>query len=409
VSQDKISSGISKLDTLIDGFHIGDNVLWETVAGSSHQHFLHSFLSEASKDKRKTIYISFNNSPYSVLARYADVINDSFILLDCFTSGKGKDDHTFTKYYENGSPENVVRINRPGDIDLFTKRLNEIEDSLTTGACYVFDSLTGMQDLWGDEEKTYRFFTYMCPRLYDLETVAHWIMEKDAHSSNFKANLRHITQVVLDLSKKNDNLFIKAIKLDGRQDREAFKAHQYRIYKDTVSLLPSQKEVAFDIDIGSRIRRFRTLAELSQKELADKVGLTSSSISQLENNQISPTMNNFVLICNALNISPAEFWHEKEEPSWIIRVANLQENEKTEIFKLDKASGFKKAIEPSSVFRYNIENNRFIYVLKGNVTLSSNNEKYNLFEGDAALLERGKRASFKNSGSSQAQLLCIED
>ena len=45
------------------------------------------------------------------------------------------------------------------------------------------------------------------------------------------------------------------------------------------------------------------LLETSQKDLADKVGLTASSISQLENNQISPTMNNFLLICKASSVS----------------------------------------------------------------------------------------------------------
>jgi hypothetical protein len=53
----------------------------------------------------------------------------------------------------------------------------------------------------------------MCPRLFDLDSVAYWILEKDAHSQKFKANIRHITQVVLELYRRKDNLFLKALKL----------------------------------------------------------------------------------------------------------------------------------------------------------------------------------------------------
>ncbi len=404
----KISSGIDKLDALIDSFHIGDNVIWEVVAGSSHEHFIRGFLSGTNRNANKTIYISFNHSPQSILNRYSNVVGEKFILIDCFTSGKGKDDHTFSRYYENGQPANVIRINRPGDIDLFTKRLNEIEDSLEVGACYVFDSLTGMQDLWGSEEKTYKFFTYMCPRLFDLETVAYWIMEKDAHSSNFKANLRHITQVVFELSKKNDNMFIQALKLDGRQEREAFKSQRYRVYKDEVLLLPGQKDITSDIDLGSKVRKLRNLADMSQKELADKVGLTASSISQLENNQISPTMNNFVLICNALNISPAEFWKEKKEPSWIIRAKNLQDDEKAELFSAGNVTGLLRVVGPGKTMRYSPDNSMFVYVLKGTASVASGRDRFKLLEGDAAMLKKGMSAVWKNSGNTPARLLCLK-
>jgi transcriptional regulator with XRE-family HTH domain/KaiC/GvpD/RAD55 family RecA-like ATPase len=407
VPKGRISSGIEKLDALVDSFYIGDNVIWEVVAGSSHQHFLSSFLAEARKGAHKTIYISFNHSPQSILNRFSNAVGENFILIDCFTSGKGKDDHTFSKYYENGHPANVIRINRPGDIDLFTKRLNEIEDGLDVGACYVFDSLTGMQDLWDSEEKTYKFFTYMCPRLFDLETVAHWVMEKDAHSSNFKANLRHITQVVFELSKKNDNTFIKALKLEGRLDREAFKSQQYKVYQDKITLLTSQKNITADIDLGSKVRKLRALADLNQKELADKVGLTASSISQLENNQISPTMNNFVLICNALNVSPAEFWQEKKEPSWIIRAKNLQDSEKAELFSAGNVSGVIKVIGPGKAMKYSSGNSTFVYVLKGVASITSGESKYKLLEGDAAMLTKDLPASWKNSGNSATWLFCL--
>ncbi len=143
-----------------------------------------------------------------------------------------------------------------------------------------------MQDLWGDENRTYKFFTYICPRLYDLGTVAYWILEKDAHSQKFKANLGHITQVVLELYKRKDKFWIKALKIEGRPNREAFKPHSYEIGDKTISITSVRREPLFDI--GTRIKESRIKAGMSQKELAGKVDLTPSFISQMESNQIAP-------------------------------------------------------------------------------------------------------------------------
>ena len=57
-----------------------------------------------------------------------------------------------------------------------------------------------MFDLWGDEDIVLRFFGHFCPRLFDINTVAYWLLEKEAHSERFLAKLRHITQVVVEIA-----------------------------------------------------------------------------------------------------------------------------------------------------------------------------------------------------------------
>src|SRR5512135_1930160 len=253
----RISSGIDNLDNLVDSLHIGDNVVWEVDAGTSYEVFVRNFIRRSFEDGQKVIYVSFNRSPQSVLNEISAFLGPKhFTLIDCFTSGKGKDDSTFLKFYDGVRDINTVRIVALKNIEEFTRKLTVIEDNLPPGGRYVFDSLTGMQDLWGDENDTYRFFTYMCPRLYDLGTVAYWILEKEAHSQRFKANLRHITQVVFDLSKRKNSLFLKALKLEGRQDREVFKPHQYELRGDEVMItLPTAREAA--ADIGAKLKEER--------------------------------------------------------------------------------------------------------------------------------------------------------
>ncbi|MGQ9610190.1 MAG: RAD55 family ATPase [bacterium] len=173
------STGIDYLDQLLGELRIGDNIVWEIEAGSYVDLFTEKFSKHSLSINRKLIYISFNRSPATMIKRLAKLPNHEYItLLDCFTSGKGDNDPTFNRFYEENPIEKikVVEVDNPSDVSSFIKGLSKIGETSGEGARYVFDSLTGIQDLWGDEVKTYKFFTYACPRLYDLNTVAYWIM-----------------------------------------------------------------------------------------------------------------------------------------------------------------------------------------------------------------------------------------
>ncbi|MEW6110127.1 MAG: helix-turn-helix domain-containing protein [Nitrospirota bacterium] len=418
----KISTGIKDLDGLIDSAHIGDNVVWEIEAGTSEDIFMHNFIRSSLAEKNEVIYVSFNRSPHSILLHLNISENpDKLTILDCFTSGKGKSDRAFLKFYENQPSHlpNIIKVNRPGDISFFSETLNSIQDKLTVGARYVFDSLTGMQDLWGDENSTYKFFTYMCPRLYDLGTVAYWILEKDAHSQTFKANLRHITQVVLDLYKKKDKLFLKALKLDGRSNREAFKPHSYDIEGYNISVSPVRKELSFDI--GGRIKDARIRLGMSQKDLADKIGVTSSFISQIENNQISPSLHSFLQISNTLGINPTNLLQDKrktQDLGWLIRresaVKNLHEKgQGYSIFSIvsgDKTSAFITVINPGADLKrhfLNYKKDELIYVIKGKILLKVEDTEKELKPGDSIYLKDSLPSRWINKSDREVELLVV--
>lgn len=416
----RISSGIATLDSLIDSFHIGDNVIWEVDAGTSYELFTENFVRKSFQDGQKVIYISFNKSPQSVLNQFSPVLDPRhFTLIDCFTSGKGKNDATFRKYYDSPSAYSVVRINNPRDINEFTKVLTDIEDSLPPGARYVFDSITGMQDLWVDEDATFRFFTYMCPRLYDLDTVAYWILEKDAHSQKFKANVRHITQVVLDISTRKDKLFLKALKLGGRQNREAFKPHQYEIDSGVITVTFPRRELVSDV--GSVIKEFRSRLGMSQKELADRIGLTSSFVSQVESNQISPSLNSFLQIAAALGTSPSTLLRDKKEPQdtrWLIRREAVEANlhEKTmgcSVFSIlsgEKTSAYLAVISPDTDLKKHFMKYRrdeLIHVIRGDITVEVDAAERDLRAGDSVYLTDSLPARWTNRAEEEVELLVV--
>lgn len=414
-----ISSGIPSLDTIIDSLYVGDNVIWEVDAGTCYDVFIRSFIKQSFIDKQKVIFISFNKSPQSVLNAMKSYLSpEHFILVDCFTSGKGKNDNTFLKFYDKPSDLEIIRISNPKDINEFTHKLNSIEDSLPPGARYVFDSLTGMQDLWGDENKTYKFFTYMCPRLYDLDTVAYWLLEKGAHSQKFKANLRHITQVVFELYGRKEALYIKAHKTEGRKDRTAFKPHSYEI-EDNEIFVTSAKKAPAKFDIGSRIKTARIKLGMSQKELADKMGMTSSFISQTESNQISPSLNSFLQIAEILNIDPVQLFQKNKktrDTSWLIQQDLIKQNiiEKTREYSIynivsnGSALAYITVINPGEHLNRHFsqhKKNELIYVLKGKASVKIDAEEREIKAGDSIYLKDSAPSEWRNTTKERVEFI----
>jgi KaiC/GvpD/RAD55 family RecA-like ATPase len=370
----KISSGIQSFDRLIDSFYTGDNVVWEVDSGAPYKVFLQKFIRQSFNDSQKIIYVSFNRSPQSILKSIKDFLNpEHFVLVDCFTSGKGKNDKTFARFHETPSVIKIIKIDDPKSIEQFTHALNAIEDSLPPGARYIFDSLTGMQDLWSDENSTYKFFTYMCPRLYDLDTVAYWILDKEAHSQKFKANLRHITQVVIELYER---------------------------------------------------REMRTRRGMSQKELADKVDVSPSFISQIENNQISPSLISFVQLCNAIGESPAALLDDKpaKKSGWLIRQRNgssrpLLKEDGLSVFHLSVNGSYPgdsvaniAVLAPRTLIRKHFllhKGKEFIHVLKGQVSIIVDGVEESVGAGDSVFLKDEIPSLWKNEMEEPVELLII--
>ncbi len=274
-----------------------------------------------------------------------------------------------------------------------------------------------MQDLWENEHRTYKFFTYLCPRLYELGAVAYWILEKDAHSQQFKANLRHITQVVLDLYKRKDKLWLKASKLEGRMSREAFKPHLYEITNGTISITSARKEAFFDL--GAKIKELRTKMGMTQKDLADRVDLTPGFISQLESNQITPSLHSFITICNALGINFSYTLRKNEEAT-----QSIIKKEKVfskplfkesgvrgfNILKDEKVSAILMVIEPYAETKFNFlpsEDRKLIYILRGDISATINGKGEFLRSGDSIYIKTEFLSYLRNEGGDSAEVLLI--
>ncbi len=421
------STGIEYLDRLIGELRIGDNVVWETDAGAYVDLFLDKFQRHSLNSGYDLIYVSFNRSPMTMVKKLSDLPNQkSITLLDCFTSGKGDSDATFTRFYESGDRSrkiDVIRVENPMDVSQFTKVLNEVEEQKGEGARYVFDSMTGMQDLWDGESKTYRFFTYSCPRLYDLNTVAYWILEREAHTASFKANLKHVTQVVLEVSQIGGQLFLQVTKAENRYSPNMFKPQKFEVFDDEIVFREAaEKEV---LDIGGKVKSLRLKRGLTQNQLAEKINVTASYISQLERNIISPSIESLLLLSGELQADPGYFFSVSRSNA---NRTICRKSERKPLALLDTRDDSVKSqslvtssdnrriqpilvtIEPNSEFLGHFLNHKgdeFILILKGELELDIDNESYILREGDSVYLDSVVPVAWRNTGEMQVQAVWV--
>jgi transcriptional regulator with PAS, ATPase and Fis domain len=214
------TTGFAEVDRAIGGVVAGDNLVWEIDSGVAGDHFISRFVIACEQGDIPVVYVSFNRSPQTIAAKYAKLMTPGrFSLIDCFSSGKGNSDEMFLKFFDDPARNTVhapVHIADPSDPSRLEQALIDVGTRRGQSANYVFDSLTGMLDLWGDENRVVRLFGHLCPRLYDLSTLAYWLVETDAHGEIFLAKVRHITQVVIEVSLSNGQRALTVHKAAGR-------------------------------------------------------------------------------------------------------------------------------------------------------------------------------------------------
>jgi transcriptional regulator with XRE-family HTH domain len=59
-------------------------------------------------------------------------------------------------------------------------------------------------------------------------------------------------------------------------------------------------------EVGARVRKIRKSDGLTQSQIANRMGVATPVVSDLERGQLNPTLNTFLILCTALDIEPDE-------------------------------------------------------------------------------------------------------
>lgn len=425
----RVSSGVGELDRLLGGLFIGDNVVWYDDAGSLAIIFCLNFIRASQSQNKPIIYVSFDRSPKNLLQTLGPLAQYPMLtILDCFTHGKGESNEVFLKFYQNKNLKpagRIIAVENPKSVEKTMDAFYGVHSTLEGDVRFVFESLTGMQKLWAGEEEILNFYSHSCPRLYELNTIAYWIIEKRAHSSRLRAQINQVAQVAIDLSLKRGKTTLSIVKAEKRHTDTLNTPFKYWS-QDSKITFDSENSTNGRLDLGMRIKELRTKRGFSQTELAKLVGVTPSSISQIESNLIYPSLPALLKVAEVLSVEVSSFFQESprntnrpvfsSSEAMDFHLSGIPE--KTARAKLLTPLDFNSKAEPFIIEvspKETLLSHFFIhkgdelgYMLSGKLIVKMEKNSFTVKPGDLVYLTSEMPSQWKNPGPGVARILWVK-
>ena len=175
--------------------------------------------------------------------------------------------------------------------------------------------------------------------------------------------------------------------------------------------------------LGKSIHTIRKERKMTLLELADKSGVALATLSRMENDKMTGTLESHMKICEALGATLPDLYKNLYASKRAVDIET--QKSRTEVFVHDKKSSEEllaskvsnKKMMPllskiskdgktqKEETRPGIE--KFIYVLEGKIEADIGEEKYNLMKGDTLYFESATPHCFKNTHNHDTKLLCI--
>ncbi|MFH1379444.1 MAG: PEP/pyruvate-binding domain-containing protein [bacterium] len=190
-----MSTGLPELDEVIQGVRPGDNIVWQVDLLDDYISFVHPFCIDAYKKGNKLIYFRFADHPQLI-------------------------------------PENVkaevFELHPENGFETFIAEIFTVIEKYGTGTFYVFDCLSELTVDWYSDRMLGNFFMLTCPYLYDYDTAAYFGLLRNRHTSDTVNAIHSTAQVVIDVYRNKDELYIQPLKVDKRHSSTMYTLHHWK-------------------------------------------------------------------------------------------------------------------------------------------------------------------------------------
>lgn len=227
---EKIQSGLPGMDELLNFIRMGDNVVWSVSDLEDFRFFAVPFAEQAIKDGRNLIYMRF--------AEHEPLLSPRPGLKICeFDPDQGFEAFT---------------------VDIYNTITREGKD-----AFYVFDSLSSLQSVWYTDLMMGNFFRVTCPYLFRLDTVAYFPLLRGRHSFDAVARIRDTTQLLMDVYRGEERMYLHPLKVWNRYSTRMFLPHSCP--------LGPPEDCSFEtVDGGVAMSRYYQLVEEEDAQTQDQ-------------------------------------------------------------------------------------------------------------------------------------------
>jgi transcriptional regulator with XRE-family HTH domain len=175
-----------------------------------------------------------------------------------------------------------------------------------------------------------------------------------------------------------------------------------------------------EIQIGAAVRRLREGRGLTLRAVAEQAGFSASFLSQVENEQASPSISSMERIAAALGVTLSEFFDTVERsPARVIRADHRQtlysgwsnarleslagaEFSRIQPILITLKPGGSSGKSPSAA-----PLEEFAFVLSGSVVLTIHELEHVLGDGDAVTIPRGALRRWQNVTKTATQIVLV--
>ncbi|RPJ07668.1 MAG: pyruvate, phosphate dikinase, partial [Spirochaetaceae bacterium] len=190
----QMSTGIPGLDSVFLGVRPGDNIVFQVDSISDYIPFVHPFCREAILEKRDLIYFRFANHP---------------------------------PLLPEDIQAHVYNLDPNEGFENFISAIFDVIEKYGEGACYVFDCLSDLAADWYSDRMLANFFMLTCPYLYDFETATYFALVRNHHMAVAINAIHDTAQVIVDVYRKNQELFLHPLKVYKRHSATMYMLHRW--------------------------------------------------------------------------------------------------------------------------------------------------------------------------------------
>ena len=167
--------------------------------------------------------------------------------------------------------------------------------------------------------------------------------------------------------------------------------------------------------LGRRIRELRQLKGWSLAELAKRSSVALSSLSRIETSRMTGTLESHIDIARALGVRVSELYSSLDAPGPAVEIKLAGESRDKQLTAKGAAlavltsASLQKKMLPVLIHlgpkkstpreRGPAGSERFVYLLQGQMEVSTGEEKFRLGPGDSAYLQSSAPHSFANTGA----------
>ncbi len=189
---ERSSTGIPGLDKILDGLRWGDNVVWQVENIEEYREILIPFVKQCMANRSKVVYMRFGQ-------------HEPLLQPDIITT--------------------IYELDPNQGFEAFSSQVHSIATIEGEKACYVFDCLSDLLSAWATDLMIGNFFRVTCPYLFKLDTIAYFALIKNRNTYSTIARIRETTQLLLDLFRTEDKLYIHPLKVWNRYSPTMFLPH----------------------------------------------------------------------------------------------------------------------------------------------------------------------------------------